>query len=219
MTGFIYVITNDINGKQYVGKTTDTLQGRFSDHCKDSVLEHCKGRPLYYAMNKYGKEHFHISQLEECDLDILPQREQYWIEKLNTYNNGYNATRGGEGSQIYDYNLFVKDYNDGMLIKQIADKYSCDPTTVSKALHKANINTMTNLNKLQHYNSIPVEQYTMKGEYLRTFHSGCAAAQWIIDNHCTKTNNIKQVRNNIAESARQHGYRKSAYGFKWKLKE
>jgi len=35
-----------------------------------------------------------------------------------------------------------------MFIKQIAEKYSCDPTTVSKALHKASINTMTNLGKI-----------------------------------------------------------------------
>lgn len=219
MTGFIYVITNDINGKQYVGKTTDTIEGRFSDHCKDSVLANYKNRPLYCAMNKYGKEHFHILQLEECELDILPQREQYWINKLDTYNNGYNATLGGEGSQIYDYNLFVEDYNNGMFIKQIAEKYSCDATTVSKALHKAGINPMNGLSRVPHYNSIPVEQYTMDGEYLATFHSGCSAAQWIIDNHYSTVNNVKQIRNNIAMAARQNGYRKSAYGFKWKLKE
>ena len=219
MTGFIYVITNDINGKQYVGKTTDTLQGRFSDHCKDSVLEHCKGRPLYYAMNKYGKEHFHISQLEECELNILPQREQYWIEKLDTYHNGYNATLGGEGKQIYNYDLFLEDFNNGLNIGEIANKYNCDPNTVSKALRKAGCNTRRGCQNNASKSRIPIAQYTMDGEFLRNFDSYWSAAAWIMEHKYTTSTNQNQVHNNISGAARQIGYRKSAYGFKWKLLE
>lgn len=217
MTGYIYVITNDINGKQYVGKTTDTLEGRFNDHCKDCVLQKCNGRPLYYAINKYGKEHFHISLLEECDLTLLSQKEQEWITKLDTYNNGYNATLGGEGKQLYNYEQFIEDYKNGLLIKDIAKKYNCDPETISKVLHKNNIDTTTNLSKIDHYNSIAVEQYDLNGNYLRTFKSGCQAAQWIIDNGYTSVKNIRSIRNNIVGAARQQGYRKTAYKFKWRL--
>ena len=35
MTGFIYVITNTINNKQYVGKTTVDVKTRFNEHCRD----------------------------------------------------------------------------------------------------------------------------------------------------------------------------------------
>lgn len=219
MTGFIYVITNDINGKQYVGKTTDTLAGRFSDHCKDSVLEHYKGRPLYCAMNKYGKEHFHISQLEECDLNILPQREQYWIEQLDTYYNGYNATLGGEGKQYYNYDLFVIDFQSGMNIQQIAEKYQCNSETVSKALRKSGCDTKRGLHYQNRNNRIPILQYSMEGQYLQEFDSFWSAASWIIENKYTTVPNQNTVRNNISGAAREIGYRKSAYGFKWKLKE
>jgi len=34
--GYIYVITNLINSKKYVGKTTITIEERFNEHCKDS---------------------------------------------------------------------------------------------------------------------------------------------------------------------------------------
>ena len=219
MTGYIYVITNDVNGKQYVGKTTDTLAGRFSDHCKDSVLSKCKGRPLYYAMNKYGKEHFHISQLEECELDILPEREQFWIKELDTYHNGYNATLGGEGKQYYDYNLFVQDFNNGMNIKEIAQKYYCDPETVSKALRKAGLDTFRGSKYNAHSNRIPILQFSMDENFLQEFDSIWTAAIWIIENHFTTSTNRGQVSSNISGAARQIGYRKSAYGFKWRLKE
>ena len=219
MTGYIYVITNDINGKQYVGKTTDTLAGRFSDHCKESVLSKCKGRPLYYAMNKYGKEHFHISLLEECDLEILPQKEQEWITKLDTYNNGYNATFGGEGKQLYDYNIFIQDFNAGLNIQQIAEKNSCAPDTVSKALHKANLDTTQGLHNQRKNNRQPVLQYSMDDNFIQEFESYWAAAEWIIQNQYTKVPNQETVRKNIAGAAKQKNYRKSAYGFKWKIKE
>ena len=219
MTGFIYVITNDVNGKQYVGKTTDTLKGRFRDHCKDCVLENYQNRPLYYAINKYGKDHFHIALLEECDLELLPQKEQEWITKLDTYNNGYNATYGGEGKQLYDYNIFVKDFDEGLNIKEIAQKNDCNPETVSKALHKAGRDTYRSIREREHPNKISVQQYSMDDNFIQEFESYWSAAAWIIEHQYTKSTNQNQVYNNISNAARQIGYRKSAYGFKWKPKE
>ena len=45
------------------------------------------------------------------ETENLNEREKYWINYYNSYHNGYNATFGGEGSCIYDYNLIVKLYN------------------------------------------------------------------------------------------------------------
>ena len=50
--GYIYCITNLINNKRYVGKTTSTVQERFKEHCSDSQKERCEKRPLYDAMNQ-----------------------------------------------------------------------------------------------------------------------------------------------------------------------
>lgn len=55
---YIYVIKNDINKKLYVGKTTNSIEERFSRHCYDSTREKEQYRPLYAAMNKYGVKHF-----------------------------------------------------------------------------------------------------------------------------------------------------------------
>lgn len=37
---FIYVITNDVNGKQYVGKTNKTIEQRFKEHTMECKRDH-----------------------------------------------------------------------------------------------------------------------------------------------------------------------------------
>ena len=221
MTGYIYVITNDINGKQYVGQTTDTLKNRFSDHCKDSNLARCKGRPLYLAMNKYGKEHFSIKEIEECSFEQLDEREQYWIQKLDTYKHGYNATLGGEGTQVYNYDLFIEDFNNGMNLKQIAEKYQCGPDTVGKALRKAGLNTRRANMTTSQTNAIPIYQYDLEGNFIQKFSSHWAAAKQIINEKSLDISIINHVRTNISCAAQNAHYRKSAYGYQWntELKE
>ena len=55
--GYIYKITNLVNGKSYVGQTIRTIEERWKQHIKDS-----KGNKddfyLHRAIRKYGKENF-----------------------------------------------------------------------------------------------------------------------------------------------------------------
>ena len=55
--GYIYLITNKINGKQYIGQTVKTVQKRWSRHLADS-----KNFDFYFykAIRKYGKENFKV---------------------------------------------------------------------------------------------------------------------------------------------------------------
>lgn len=76
---YIYQITNDINGKIYIGKTEFSIEKCFKEHCYDAFRDRNEKRPLYAAMRKYGIEHFHIELLEETD--DPNEREVYWIEK------------------------------------------------------------------------------------------------------------------------------------------
>ena len=213
MTGFIYVITNDINEKQYVGKTTGNINIRFNEHCRDYLRFFTEERPLYKAMQKYGTEHFSIALLEECDLTILNEREQYWINKLDTYKHGYNATIGGDGIQLYDYNLFIQDYDNGMTGNEIAQKYHCDVGTVRKALVKAGKNTYKN--SLSRNISIPIIQLDLKGNIIQTFNSSHEAAKWLQQYNYTKDKSYRSIGVKILKAAR--GERLTAYKFKWQL--
>lgn len=60
--GFIYKITNLINGKVYVGFTEKTIQERWLAHTKKAKVK--TNRYLYDAMNKYGYENFSITEVD-----------------------------------------------------------------------------------------------------------------------------------------------------------
>lgn len=211
MKGKIYCIENDINNKKYVGKTTyPSIQQRFVEHCIDSRKPRMNKRPLYDAMQKYGIEHFTIVLLEEPEIDCLSEREQYWIEYYNTYSSGYNATRGGDGKCLYDYDIFCQDFRDGMLVGEIADKYGCDIGTVSKALRGENIDTHLNAN-----NSMKnkVAQYDREGNFIAVFDSQRAAASHLIGQG--HTGSISSIATNIGRVL--CGSRHSAKGYVWKI--
>jgi len=96
----VYVITNNVNGKQYVGQTIQTLKQRWQHHGWKSTTS--TGRhPIALAMRKYGKAKFSIIQLEQCFTQKqLDEQETFWAHKLNTFSpNGYNLKTGnGPGS-------------------------------------------------------------------------------------------------------------------------
>lgn len=87
----IYIITNLITGKTYIGQSID-IQRRFHEH---RCISHESNRHLKYALAKYGKENFKYEVLEECKEDKLDERERYYIEKLKPE---YNITTGGQDS-------------------------------------------------------------------------------------------------------------------------
>ncbi len=93
MYGIIYRITNQLDGKPYVGQTVRTIEERFQEHAKaDSYI----GR----AICAHGVENFSCEVIEECDnREQLNEREIFWIAELNSkHPNGYNLTDGGEGT-------------------------------------------------------------------------------------------------------------------------
>ena len=97
----IYLITNLQNGKKYVGQSQD-IEARWYKH-KNALKNNTHvNSPLQYAWNKYGPEAFSFSILEECALEELDQRECYYIQLYDTYNNGYNLTVGGDFNPMFD---------------------------------------------------------------------------------------------------------------------
>lgn len=210
MNGFIYQISNDINDKVYVGKTLSSIEKRFNEHCKDAFRIRYEKRPLYDAMQKYGIEHFTISLLGEYPVEELSNREVFWIKEKNSFHNGYNATAGGDGKQLYDYDKFVAKYLSGELIKDIANDFECSVDVVRNALQLANIDTSINSTK-KACKSIRAKK--VNGEVVKDFDSRADAVKWLQDNGIT----LSRDRDNIIAAIGRvaNGQRKSAYGLIW----
>lgn len=204
--GYIYCITNIINNKRYVGKTLFTTQERFQEHCKDSRKERCEKRPLYDAMNKYGVENFIVEELEYVkDENILSEREVYWIKELETYGSkGYNATKGGDGTQLYDYQEIIELHNMGYTCKKVAEKVGCSDDTVRKVLKAHSI-------KIRGGSAKKIDQFDMAGNYIQHFWGREEAAKWLVDNGLAKTVNCKRHITDCCNHKITH-----AYGYIWK---
>ena len=87
----IYQIKNKITNKSYVGSAID-IKDRWRCHIKSLIRNEHHSIYLQRSWNKYGKEIFNFQIIEECGKEFLIEREQYWIDNLDTYYNGYNVT-------------------------------------------------------------------------------------------------------------------------------
>jgi group I intron endonuclease len=95
-TGIIYLIINKENGHKYVGQTTQPMNKRWQQHIQEAMR--MSDKPLHRAMRKHGNHNFMIKEIDECNVNLLNEREEYWIKQYNTFESaeGYNATSGGE---------------------------------------------------------------------------------------------------------------------------
>lgn len=215
MKSRIYKIENDINNKVYIGKTTLSLEERFAQHCREIYREQEKQRPLYSAMLKYGVEHFSISLIEECPSNIDSEREQYWIGYFKGYEEGYNATRGGEGTILYDYKEIEFLLKKGIKTSDICKYVGCCPDIVYKVAKNCGY-IFDNCNQLQQKmkeSKIKVNQFDLDGNFIQSFDSYADAARWLYENG--KIKKISGgVRSHIGEVC--NGVRKSAYKYIWR---
>jgi group I intron endonuclease len=104
----IYFITNKINGKIYVGLTSEGVK-RWNKHLKTAAGGPIKCAPSYSyihkAINKYGADNFSFDIIEEHQtIDELKEAEIFWISYLKQIGvQLYNLTDGGDGILGYKY--------------------------------------------------------------------------------------------------------------------
>lgn len=115
----IYKITNRINKHLYIGQSRD-IYNRWRQH-KANFESRSRDTMLYQAMRKYGIENFEFEIVEECNPQLLDEREIYYIQKYNSYGFnkpkfGYNMTKGGDGQNGWGKKVCQYDLN-GFYIK------------------------------------------------------------------------------------------------------
>lgn len=237
----VYLITNLVNNKKYVGITHNTIEHRFDQHIQKS---RCKRGTwiLHRALRKYGKENFKIELLEDnISKQQITERENYYICFYDTYNNGYNMTLGGAGISGYKHPKgFVKSYINKIITPERNAK-------ISKALkgksfdeeHKKKLsNSMKEFHKT-HDNSFKGKHHTQETkekissnntkhkvlmldkithEVLMQFDNAKKAGIWIVETQ-NRTTKPDTVRGAIVRHCMGIADCQTAYGYKWKWKD
>jgi group I intron endonuclease len=95
----LYQITNTVNGKRYIGKTSRSLSVRWSQH-QNCAKQQTPRFLIHKALRKYGTDSFIVELVYTAESEEeLSLAEMAFIYALKTQApSGYNLTCGGEGA-------------------------------------------------------------------------------------------------------------------------
>ena len=95
LPAIVYLVTNKVNGKRYIGVTTKAMRRRMAEHFSHAKMGRGNGA-FYRAIRKYGRHAFEFSILAHCATGAEAlQTEILLIAQLQPE---YNSTAGGDGN-------------------------------------------------------------------------------------------------------------------------
>jgi len=226
----IYKITNP-NGKVYIGQSIH-IDKRFYQYRKKR--KECIGVKILNSLIKYGIENHSFHILEECEIDVLNQKEIYWINYYDSIEKGLNLELGGSGGprsketkekirkssigknskKIKQYNLnnqYIRTWNSIVEAERVYGKGI--KGVLSKKKYTAggciwryeNEDLPSNYKIPEHKNKKTIIQCDLKGNFIK---------EWSSTMEVQKT--LGYNNSNISMNA--IGKSKTAYGYKWKYK-
>lgn len=172
--GYIYRITNKLNGKVYVGQTKQEVRERWYQH--KSPNSRCP--KLRNAIQKYGVENFSLDIICICFDDDLCRFEIEYIKKYDSYENGYNATLGGESATAWSEEM-RKAMSEKMTGRKLSPEHAAKNRGVTAPMygrkHSAETRALMSINT-HPVNKQEVDQFTLDGKFVKRFDSLTAAA-------------------------------------------
>lgn len=118
---YIYKITCKINGKVYIGQTTEDVQTRFRRHMGYQKDEH--DTKFYRAVRKYGVENFYIEVIDTARTkEELNDLEEYWIKEYDAIDSGYNTALGKIGGDTLSKNPNLKEIKKKLSSSKLGGK-------------------------------------------------------------------------------------------------
>ena len=210
----VYKITNKINNKSYIGKTSNSTETRWKQH--KELAQQGKGFLIHKAIRKYGVENFYIETVEsDLSDEESAEMEIYYINKYDSFGNGYNLIIGGDGTTyklitVEEINKIIEMYESGMTLDEIAKIAGCSRPTVSKRLKENGVNVTRNKNTLSHKQVLLFKNDTL----YKSFPNLTECSEYLIKNGYT-SGKIEGVKSSIRRVIK--GERLTYLGFKIKV--
>ena len=209
---FIYKATSKTTNKVYIGQSCQTLEKRISQHLSHAFTKQDPNNHFHNAIRKYGKQDFVFQVIEDGieDAETLNARERYWINYYDSYHNGYNSTLGGDGSLQRDDKTIEALFHKGYTTKEICQITGYNRITIYESYKVLGLSKENNERKNEQLSSRcseAVEQYTLDGEYLKTFSSA------------TEAGKVYGNQTLISAVCRQEQSTLSAYGYLFKYQK
>lgn len=168
MYGFVYITTNSINGKKYIGQKRYDKANKWKSYLGSGIH-------LKRAINKYGSENFSKEIIEDCETkECLDKREKYWIEYYNAVKSDefYNIASGGEGG----------DTRAGYSVEQLRQSEEFRKERLKESLprgEKSGVSKLTELQVLEIIQRLKDNDFTTD----------------IATDYCVATETISSIRN------------------------
>ena len=172
---FIYKAKSKTTNKVYIGQSSQPLQHRINQHNSHAYSSQSNYH-FHNAIRKYGPDDFEYEIIEDNidNKDLLNEREKYWIEYYDSYNNGYNSTIGGDGSVRRDDKIIKQLFDEGKTTNEICELTGYSRDTIYRAyqilgISKDNKERVNKQNGLRCARS--VLQYDLEGNFIKRWES------------------------------------------------
>lgn len=159
----IYKITKKENGKSYIGQSND-IERRFNEHKNKKEI------PIELAIQKHGVSAFNFEIIEECSLNELDEREEYWIAYYNTYKGfGYNCNPGGGNNRGENNGRTKLTNEDVAYIRECYDEHLRRKIVYEQFKDKISFSTFASIWDGTTWKDIKPEVYTKENKlyYMR----------------------------------------------------
>lgn len=228
MKSGIYKLINLITNKSYIGSAVN-LQNRFSAHIRLLRRNRHVNKYLQNSYNKHKEKNFKFEILENCNINNLLEREQYYLDLYKTYNidKGYNILPKA-GSKL-GYKLTeetkrkISQSNKGRIISKEARVKTSKSLMGRKTNRPPSLEIVKNL--IEYTKNLPKEEI-LKRSKKATLASLYVTRKSVIMIDKNTNIHLKEFIS-LAEAERQtkisykgisdclNGRKKSAGGFKW----
>ena len=194
----MYKITNSLTGEFYIDSSIN-VKSRFSNHLNRDARRYYGKHKFYTDIIDIGKEYFITEILEECNKEILIEREQYYYD---TMNPTYNMVRPTECNFIYSS------------VRDKAVKMASSPEVVAKRKELYNTEEYVELFRKVHIEKMKPVYMIKDGEIINEFISMQEASRYI-----SETTNFKGKNKTSKIKAVCDRERPTAYGYVWRYKD